>query len=394
MSDEIKKTLAELDPEVQAALSSLDKYYVGVIPWLAHMYDPKTHGFYMTMSGMQDPEMEPAVEMTSWGISFLRNYTSAFDTMPEEFRQNVIKFFQDRQDPKTGLFIDKQGPTNARETNRNQGSSRSALRVLGGEMLYPHPSDLHSAENVKEADLMPAYMESVETYVKWISELDWDKNSWGAGDQTQSTQGYVAMLPDDKRKEYIDAAVEWLNNRQQESGLWSPNFDFNAASGAFKVGLVYAAWGYKIPNYDKTIDAIFHCYKVSKTENPFYVRNPISVLSQMSAYSPETKERIQKLLLENIDAVVMNFGEFLCPDGAFSAGKGRSMRSFGGVVGSHCLFEGDIDATLMMLIARKQLYSLFDVDAPDLNTDDFWDWIYGKKPMPDPYAAVKDLVKQ
>ena len=394
MSNEIKKTLAELDPEVQVALSSLDKYYVGVIPWLAHMYDPKTHGFYMTMSGMQDPEMEPAVEMTSWGISFLRDYTSAFDTMPEEFRQNVIKFFRDRQDPKTGLFIDKQGPVNARETARNQGSSLSALRTLGGEMLYPHPSYLHSAENVKEADFMPAYMESVETYVKWISELDWDRNSWGAGDQTESTKGYVAMLPDDKRKEYIDAAIEWLNNRQQESGLWSPNFDFNAASGAYKVGRVYADWGYKIPNYDKVIDAIFHCYKVSKTENPFYVRNPISVFSQVSEYSPETKERIQKLLLENIDAVVMNFGEFLCPDGAFSGSKGRSIRSFGGVVGSHCLFEGDIDSTLMMLIARKQLYSLFDVDAPDLNTDDFWDWIDGKKPLPDPYAAVKDLVKQ
>ena len=229
MSNEIKKTLAELDTEVQAALSSLDKYYVGVIPWLAHMYDPKTHGFYMTMSGMQDPEMEPAVEMTSWGISFLRNYTSAFDTMPEDFRQNLIKFFQDRQDPKTGMFIDKQGPTNARETNRNQGSSRSALRTLGGEMLYPHPSDLHSAENVKEAELMPAYMESVESYVKWISELDWDRNSWGAGDQTQSTQGYVAMLPDGTREEYIKAAVEWLNNRQQESGLWSPNFEIGRA---------------------------------------------------------------------------------------------------------------------------------------------------------------------
>jgi hypothetical protein len=111
----------------------------------------------------------------------------------------------------------------------------------------------------------------------------------------------------------------------------------------------------------------------------------------MSSYSPETKEKIQRLLVENIDAVVVNFGEFLCPDGAFSASKGKSMYSFGGVVGSHQLYEGDIDATLMILIARKQLYGLFDVQAPPLDASEFWDWIYGKKPMPDPYAAVKDL---
>ncbi|MBQ7387642.1 MAG: hypothetical protein IJW03_05710 [Clostridia bacterium] len=391
MANETVKTIDDLDPEVREKLCSVEKYYVGVIPWLANMYDPKTHGFYMTMSGMKDPEMEPAVEMTAWGISFLRNYTDAIKTIPEDFRLGVIKFFQDRQDPTTGLFIDKQGPVNPRETNRNQGCSKNTIRALGGELLYPHPSESRTSEAVKEAALLPDYMESPESYVKWISELDWDERSWGAGDQTQSTQGYVDMLPDGKREEYINAAVNWLNARQQESGLWSPNFDFNAASGAFKVGLVYAKWGLVLPNHDKIIDSIFHCYKVSKTNNPFFVRNPISVLSQMATYSPETKEKIQRLIIENIDAVVASFGEFLCPDGAFSASKGRSMLAFGGVVGSHQLFEGDIDATLMMLIARKQLYGLFDIPAPPLDATDFWDWIYGKKPLPDPYVAVKDM---
>ena len=61
--------------------------------------------------------------------------------------------------------------------------------------------------------------------------------------------------------------------------------------------------------------------------------------------------------------------------------------------GSHGLYEGDIDATLMMLIARKQIYSLFDLKAPLLNTDDFWAWIEGTKPLPDPYATVADIVE-
>ncbi|MBQ7387641.1 MAG: discoidin domain-containing protein [Clostridia bacterium] len=386
-----KKTLEDLPPEVQRALNSVEKYYVGVIPWLANMYDPKTHGFYMTKSGMQDPEMEPAIEMTCWGVSYLSNYTEAFATMPEDFRQNLIKFFQDRQDPKTGMFIDKQGPANPRETARNQDSALGALKTLGGQKLHPHPREVHSVDAVKEAALMPDYMESVDTYINWIASMDWENGSWHCGDQTQSSQKYVAMLPDGVREQYIDAAVKWLNERQQESGLWSTKYDFCAASGAFKVGLVYSAWGLRLPNYDKIIDAIFECYKRSKTNNPFFVRNPISVLAQMSGYSPEAKAKIQRLLIENIDAVVANFGEFLCPDGAFSASKGKSMHSFGGVVGSHQLFEGDIDATLMILIARKQLYGLFDIPAPPLDATDFWDWIYGKKTMPDPYAAVKDM---
>ncbi len=384
-----KKGIDDLPAEVKAALESVEKYFVGVIPWLANMYDPKTHGFYMTMSGKCDPEIEPAIEMTAWALAYINSYTTVLPDMPSDFRENFIKFFTDRQDPSTGMFIDKQGPANARETARNQDSALGIFGTLNAKKPYPHPRELHSAETVKQASLMPEYMESPETYVAWIAHHNWDTNSWTAGDQTQSSQKYVAMLPPDRQREYIDAALEWLNARQMENGLWSPSFDFNAASGAFKVGLVYRAWGLRLPNHDKIIDSIFHCYKVSKTVNPFFVRNPISVLVQMSSYSSATKEKIQRLLVENIDAVIANFGEFLCPDGAFSAQKGKSMISFGGVVGSHGLFEGDIDATLMILIARNQLYELFDVSAPPLEAHDFWAWIEGKKPLPDPYEAFR-----
>ena len=105
-------------------------------------------------------------------------------------------------------------------------------------------------------------------------------------------------------------------------------------------------------------------------------------MTQMMSYSPELAEKIKNGIIENIDAVTASFGEFLCPDGAFSARKEKSMYSFGGVVGSHELFEGDIDATLMMLIARKQLYLIFGVQAPYLNTDNFWRWIGGELPLP------------
>lgn len=359
----------KLPREAAEALALAEPYYRGVTPWLSEMYDPKTGGFYMAMSGKNDPAMEPGIEMTAWGEALIRGYTDAAGKMSDAFYGGIIRFMHERQDPETGIFVDRQGPANARETARNQAAALGVLKRLGAEMKYPHPSQ--TAKTDGAAPVMPAYMTSAESYIEWVAGMNWDHASWSAGDQTQSSLQYVKMLPPEREAEYIAALFAWLDARQQPSGLWSPDFDFNAASGAFKVGLVYAACGRRLPNHGRIVDAIMHCYEVSKTTSPFFVRNPISVLHQMAQYDGETKAKIQRGLIEHMDAVTASFGEFLCPDGAFSAGKGRSMVSFGGVVGSHGLFEGDIDATLMMLIARNTLYAIFDAAAPRLPAGDF-----------------------
>ena len=380
-----KKTVEDLPEEIQAALAKVDKYYDRVIPWLAHMYDHKTGGFYMTMSGKLDPEMEPAIEMTCWGLSYLNGYTEAIPNMPADVKERFVQFFYDRQDKETGLFIDKQGIANAREQARNQDSGLGSCSMLGVPTKYPHPRQATAEKKSTTAPLMPDFMASVESYMKWIEERSWEEGTWHAGDQTQASQQYIKMLPEDKQKEYTDALFSWLESHQYETGMWSTKLNFNSVSGIFKVGLIYGLWGKKLPKFDACIDTIFECYKVDKTSNPFFVRNPLSVLLQMCSYGTEVKEKIQKGIIENIDAVTASFGEFLCPDGTFSASKGKSMYSFGGVVGSHQLNEGDIDATLMMLIARKTLYSIFEVPAPPLESADFWDWITGKKPLPEIY---------
>lgn len=371
MNDERK-----IPAKIEDVLGRVEAYYGGVMDWLVRLYDPKTGGFYMALSGAEDPSIEPAIEMTAWAIYYLYDYTEAPLTMPKEFKDGIIKFINDRQDPKTGIFIDRQGPANPRETARNQDAALNALAYLGADTRYPHPRNTSSS--AADIPIMPAYMSSTESYIKWIESMDWEHGSWTAGDQTQSSLQYVNMLGPSAREKYKAALFSWLEDRQQSNGFFSPDFDFNAVSGAFKVGLVYATYEKKLPNYDKIIDSIFECYKVAKTKNPFYVRNPISVLNQMAAYSPDAKAKIQSGIIENIDAVLASFSEFLCPDGAFSASKGASMVSFGGVVGSHGLFEGDIDATLMMLIARKTLYAIFDMAAPPLDTTHFWDKIISK----------------
>lgn len=363
--------------KIDGALGKIEGYYDGVLPWLSRLYDPETRGFYMTVSGMLDRDMEPAIEMTAWAVSMIVNYTDLYAEMPDEIRDGLIAFFQDRQDPVSGFYIDKQGIANQREQARNQAAALRALKLLGSVSRYPHPSE-SGDKSVKNTPLVPEYMESVDSYISWVEALPWQTNSWGAGDKTQSSLQYVRMLSADEYEIYKQALLEWLREHQLQSGLWSPILNFNSVSGAFKVGLIFSSLGEKLPNPERIIKSAFDCYSVDKTSSPFFVRNPLSVLRQISTYSEDYASLIREELIKNIDAVTASFGEFLCPDGAFSAAKGRSMISFGGVTGSHGLFEGDIDATMMMLVARAELYRLLGLTAPILTHEQFWQKVLGK----------------
>lgn len=370
--------MSNLADNISAALGRIEGYYGGVLPWLVRLYDPKTHGFYMTVSGMLDPDMEPAIEMTAWAMSMLANYTDLYTSMPEVIREESIAFFLDRQDPVSGFYIDKQGIANQREQARNQAAALGAIKRFGVSSRYPHPRDRGDSD-VKSNALIPEYMASVESYIEWVESLPWQTNSWGAGDKTQSSLQYVKTLRVKDYEEYRQALIDWLCARQLDSGLWSPTLNFNSVSGAFKVGLVFSSLGGKLPNPERIIASAFECYSVDKTSSPFFVRNPLSVLRQISSYSEEYLGIIRERLIENIDAVTASFGEFLCPDGAFSAAKGRSMISFGGVTGSHGLFEGDIDATMMMLVARAELYRLLGEPMPILTHPEFWQTVLDKR---------------
>ncbi|MBQ7387541.1 MAG: hypothetical protein IJW03_05200 [Clostridia bacterium] len=373
-------------PELREALARIDKYYDRVMLWLAHMYDERTGGFHMAMSGKLDPDMEPAVEMTSWGLSFINDYAKLMPSIPAELKEKFIQFFYDRQDSETGLFVDKQGPVNAREQARNQMSGLGACKKLGITPKYSHPGLSKDEKAAADAPLMPDFMASPESYIAWMETLPWDEGSWHAGDKVESSQQFMRMLPEDEQKRYTSAMFAWLDAHQFESGMWSERLNFTSISGIYKVGRVYAFWGKKLPRYEAAIDTIFECYHVDKLANPYYVRNPLSVLLDLCSYGEDVKAKIQQGILDNIDPIVESFAEFLCPDGAFCAalsGEKKSMTVFGGVRGSHGLHEGDIDATFMMLIARGAFYRIFDLTAPPLAAPDFWDWLAGTKPLPE-----------
>lgn len=343
----------------------------------------------MAMSGRDDPNMEPAIEMTSWGLDVLYKYTDCnFSDMPDDIKQKFIDFFNDRQDPETGFYIDKQGEVNWREAARTNSAVRYAFQKLKAEPRYPLPSENNDAdsETGSTAKVIPDYFATVDTYIDWIESLDWDNASWGAGDIVGTHTLYFGYLDEENAKIYEDAMFEWLEKRQDpETGLWGKGINFNSISGAFKVAVIYANGKRTMPNAEKVIESVFKCYSMDRAVNPYFIRNPISLLLMIIQQNENLKGQIRQGVIDNIDTILLSFKDFLCPDGGFSAGKGKSMVAFGGVTGSHGLYEGDIDATLMMLIVRNELYSILGGKAPKLPADRFWAWITGEEALPSPY---------
>ena len=285
----------------------------------------------------------------------------------------------------TGFYIDKQGPANDRETARIQNATLKTLRLFPEEPKYPHPINVKKPTSEQTANV-PAYMETVESYLDWVSSLPWAKESWAAGDKVQASQIFVKTLPEDKQVQYVEALMNWLDTHQDpETGLWAEEIDFNSISGAFKNGLTYGLWDRQLLRIDEIINSIVRCYQTHQADKPFYVRNPLSLLRQIADYSEEFRKKVQDTVLEHIELMMDNFSRNKCPDGGYSSDYQKTNLSFGGVVGSHGLFEGDSNATLMILLARRELYNIFEVDVPPLKADHFWDWITGKEEMPSPY---------
>ena len=384
----------DLSEDQKQVLEKMEACFDGVLPWLTNIYDQDEHGFYMAMSGKDDPQQNTAVEMTGWGINMIKNYTDMWADMPEEMRLKWIDYFNDRQDPVSGYFIDKQGPVNDRETARNQSISYSMVTsTLKGETRYVHPKDRAGDISSTEDAVMPDYMATVDSYIKWVESWNWDSNSWTAGDQTQQSLSYMSLLSSEDYELYKETLLNWFAEHQKSNGLWSDTINFNSISGLFKVGLCYNTLGGKIPNADKALESIAKCFEVDSPTAAHYVRNPLSVMVQIANYGPEYAEKVRQITVDNADIMLTYIEKFLCPDGGFSMYYQKSQSNFGGIYGSHQLWEGDIDSTMMVLIARNAIYSIFGVKAPKLHMDNFWEILMGEMDPPDPYdEKYKDLL--
>lgn len=387
--DALGTSMDEVPQEVQDVLADYDERFFRRLPILyANLYDREEHGFYMAMSGKDDPEQHTALEMSCWVMRNLHDSFDGWDDMPQEVYDQWVDYYLDRQDPSTGLFIDKQGPVNDRETSRNQTAAIEILSRMGvTEYRYVHPSQLPSGTTSTDTAMRPDYTRSIGDYMTWLQSLPWDNDSWTAGDQMQTSLKNLKYYMDSETyDECIKQLVAWLENRQFENGFWAEQVNFNSLSGAMKVGFALNELGYRYPNPDAILKSVAECFDTDVPSASMHMANPTTILGFIRNYSMDYAQKVQKLVLDKMDRWIAWTDIFATPDGGFSIYHHKSQSDFGGIYGSHQLWEADVDSCHMFLAVRSSLYSMLGMRAPKLKLpDDFWYWITGEKETPSPY---------
>lgn len=360
---------------LHAHIAQIEQLFRGVLPWYASLYDRESGGFYGTISGRDDPALRPGLEMSGSVLVALHDHTEdLWAQMPAPLRKRFVSFFYTRYNVQSGYFeepamIPCDRDTADRFLGRIQAFSKKSLTALG-EPFMP-PTVQHSAP---VTPVLPEQFASPEQYVAWMKTLSWHTNSWAAADRVQASQNYLRLMDDTKRQPYLDKMFAYLEETQRpETGYWGDDDSYCSLSSAFKVDLIYSSHKRPLPNPERILHSVFYTIAHCQAENAYYVRNALDLLLTLSEQHGQT-EVIRAQLPQYLNVLTAAMTSFLAPDGGFSAVVGEGKTIYGGVRMGHGNNEGDIDATLMMLIARRILYRLFDEPIPPLSAfmPHFW----------------------
>ncbi len=110
------------DP-VATALLEMDEACSEVVPWLAALYDPATGGFFHAESSRQLEGFEPTIESTAQSVAIVDS-GGVLPHLPESVRSAIVSFFQSRQDPESGFFLDRSPIMRASARTRFESSTK------------------------------------------------------------------------------------------------------------------------------------------------------------------------------------------------------------------------------------------------------------------------------
>ncbi|SER28768.1 hypothetical protein SAMN04487944_102240 [Gracilibacillus ureilyticus] len=356
------------------SLAQLDELYNGMFNWLGDQYDSVTGGFYYAKSSVNNDSFSPDIESTAQGLNILIRHQLK-EKMPETVKQQMINFFQLKQDKETGYFYDEHPAMKKDEVmvHRAMAYSINSLKRLGADPLYALPVSLNVA---------PSYTESLEAYRgKWES-IDL-RNSWRGCDLLASSTVYIRQMSPEKQADYVKACAEYLAEIQDiETGLWGEGSLYVRISGTFKLHTFYRSFQIPMPNQDKIYQSILYCLRNEEAVDMCYIRNPIDLLSYLALEVPDEE------LKEITEITIRNMARLKREDGGFSRELEHSPQApnVAQVKGDEFypdmpapvplglgLYEGDMNATTQATLIRKQLYHLLEYEPGKLiEADQFW----------------------
>ncbi|MFC0558289.1 hypothetical protein [Halalkalibacter alkalisediminis] len=355
--------------DLQSVLDKMDLQYQGLFRWLAGQYHPSTGGFYYARSSIQDHSFNPDIESTAQALNMLiRN--DLLHSMPNQMKQQIIRFFQGKQVAESGFFYDE-NPAMAKDevmVNRAINYSVHSLKRMGSAPLYPLPLKAKAA---------PSYVNTPESYLEKWRSIDLS-NSWRGCDLLATSCVYIGEMNESDREPFLKEAVSYLASIQdQETGLWGGGSLYVRISGTFKLHTFYNKFKIPMPNTKKIYQSILTCLRTEEAVDMCYIRNPIDLLSYMNMSIP-TEE-----LLEILHITTANMSKLKREDGAFSreldhsppapnvaqVKKGAFYPNMPEPVYlGKGLYEGDMNASTQATLIRLQCYKLAGIDAKPIKS--------------------------
>ena len=376
------------------------------LEYFYQLYDPRTGGFYYSISSRDAEDMTPFAEGTSFTLEALR---AGGMVLPDWYKEKVSAWILPHQDEADGFFYEELwGKTTAvipaARLYRDLSYSTAILSICGKKPLYTLPADRLKAGDDTNPTL-PDYLESPEKMTAFLDSLDWStKAIWGTGQRLTTASAYIrAAGLFDLVRDYI------ISKQNPETGLWGESLEWMNTNGAMKLSFCFDE-EHPVPNPEKAIESVLKIYSGEvPPSSATWVWNPFVFLNRLLHCAGEDRERLRALLFEKgadivnraVDCAMKMHRE----DGGFASSFTHATPAQQGYIfGYGTTTESDLDGTLIAgQRLRAYMHSVFGVPASHdyyvQYNDEFWDRIKNKPPVvktlprPKEHLAPKAVVE-
>lgn len=361
-----------------------------VLSWLASLYDPKSGGFYYSISARDTDGFLPDLESTYQAVYLLQlggMYATGpvpEDIMPKEIQEGFVKYASSLQDEQDGYFYHPQWGKriNASRQGRDLMWAKGLIGKFGGSKYkYPLPEERIKKSMqapVEKKESAPALgiderFSSREKFIAYLDSLDFDTGGWGSGNELNAQGAQIAAAG------FLDLAREYVESKQnKETGLWGKGLNYMATNAAMKISSRFNN-EHPYPLFDKMINSVIH---IIKNEGiPIYITdvwNPLVTINQakstyggLAGMSEELRKKLFDALPEIIRISVDNSLLFRKSDGAFGYNRLTGQQISQGMTVSTGANESDVNATLAACTSmRSSLWGLIEEKAPPIYKND------------------------
>ncbi len=315
--------------EISSALSDFYSLFEGrLVTWLASLWDRDSGGFYFSNSARDTEGYDPDIESTGQAMGILQDLGITLDpvTFPGAFKDKVVNYFRDLQDPDGFFYHKKWGKDiNTSRRARDLASATGWIKMLGGTLKYPS-----AIEQMKEASSsgeqgkssIPEHLRSRDAFIKYLDGLNVSKNSYSAG------QIIAMQAPQIKATGLSDVCIDYLNSIQLDNGIWESELNYASANGMLKICHAYNALGRDLPRLPSVVGStVATIFNPDEPKAIVDVFNPLMALHYLRSIvkntgSPERLALAERIISERGADILTVTREklsiFRQPDGSFS----------------------------------------------------------------------------